>query len=259
MDDVALRRHHADVERNRAAWSVWAPDYFEPGLERWQEMEPSWGIWGTPESELELLADVGSDTDAIELGCGTAYVCAWLARRGAVPVGVDVSDEQLESARMFQRQFRLGFSLVRASADEIPFADESFDFAISEYGASIWVDPYRWVPEAARLLRPGGRLVFVVNGALLMTCTPEDGSETTTTLERDYFGMHRFEFPGDQSVEFHLPHGEWIRVLRANNFDVEDLIEVQPPPDAATRYPFVSAEWARRWPSEEIWVARRRR
>lgn len=259
VDLVALRRHRADVERNRKAWSEWAPDYFEPGLARWQEMEATWGIWGTPESELELLAGVGDGTDAIDLGCGTGYVCAWLARRGAVPVGVDVSEEQLESARMFQRQFRLGFALVRASADEVPFDAESFDFAISEYGASIWVDPYRWVPEAARLLRPGGRLVFVVNGALLMTCTPDDGSETSTALQRDYFGMHRFEFPGDTSVEFHLPHGDWVRLLRSSGFEVEDLIEVQPPEGSTTRYPFVSADWARRWPSEEIWVARRRR
>ena len=206
-----------------------------------------------------MLTEVGDGTDAIDLGCGTGYVCAWLARRGALPVGIDVSDEQLENARVLQRQFRLGFPLVRASADEVPFDDESFDFAISEYGASTWVDPYRWVPEAARLLRPGGRLVFLVNGAVLMACTPEDGAQTATTLERDYFHMHRFEFPGDTSVEFHLPHGDWVRLLRANGFELEDLIEVQPPEGAATRYPFVTAEWARRWPSEEIWIARRRK
>ncbi len=255
---MALRRHRADVERNRKAWAAWAPDYFEPGLDNWLAEEPVWGIWGTPEAELGLLEDVGEGTDAIELGCGTAYVCAWLARRGAVPVGIDVSEEQLESARLLQKQFRLGFPLVRASADEVPFDAESFDFAISEYGASTWVDPYRWVPEAARLLRPGGRLVFMVNGALLMACTPEDGSQTSTALERDYFGMHRFEFPGDESIEFHLSHGDWVRLLRANKLELEDLIEVQPAEGATTRYPFVSAEWARRWPSEEVWIARRR-
>jgi SAM-dependent methyltransferase len=257
VDLVALRRHRADVERNRVAWATWAPDYFESGLDNWAAEEPSWGIWRTPESELGLLRDVAG-IDAIDLGCGTGYVCAWLARRGALPVGIDISDEQLDSARMLQRQFRLEFPLVRASADAVAFDDESFDFAISEYGASTWVDPYRWVPEAARLLRPGGRLVFIVNGAVLMVCTPEDGTQTTTMLERDYFGMHRFEFPGDDSVEFHLSHGDWVRVLRANGFDLEDLIEVRPPEDATTRYPFVSAEWAHRWPSEEIWIARRR-
>jgi SAM-dependent methyltransferase len=258
VDLVALRRHRADVERNRKAWCAWAPDYFESGLDYWQAEEPVWGIWGTPESELGLLAEVGEGADVIDLGCGTGYVCAWLARRGALPVGIDVSEEQLESARMFQRQFKLGFPLIRGSADEVPFEDESFDFAISEYGASTWIDPYRWVPEAARLLRPGAQLVFLVNGAHLISCTPDDGSQATTTLQRDYFGMHRLEFPGDASVEFHLPHGDWIRILRANGFELENLIEVLPADGATTRYPFVTADWARRWPSEEIWVARKR-
>jgi SAM-dependent methyltransferase len=255
---AALRLHRADVERNRKAWNAWAPDYYDAGLDSWLAEEPVWGIWATPESELGLLTGVEEGSDAIELGCGTAFVCAWLARRGAMPVGVDISDEQLDNARMFQRQFRVPFPLVRASADDVPFDDQSFDFAISEYGASTWLDPYRWVPEAGRLLRPGGKLVFLVNGAMMMTCTPPDGAEATRVLEHDYFGMHRFEFPGESFVEFHLTHGDWVRVLGANGFYLEDLIEVQPPEGATTRYPFVTTEWARRWPSEEIWIARRR-
>ena len=37
-------------------------------------------------------------------------------------------------------------------------ADASFDLVVSEYGASVWCDPERWIAEAARLLRRGGRL-----------------------------------------------------------------------------------------------------
>ena len=49
------------------------------------------------------------------------------------------------------------------------------------------------------------------------------------------------------------------RALRANGFDVEDLIEIQAPDDAKeSRYPWADKEWARRWPSEEIWKARKR-
>ena len=146
------------------------------------------------------------------------------------------------------------------AADLVPLPDASFDLAISEYGASIWADPYRWIPEAARLLRPGGELIFLVNGTLQMLTIPDlevDGPSTDRLL-RPYFGMHRFEWPDDDSVEFHLGYGDWIRLLRANGFEVEDLIEVQPPPGTTTRWNLVTPEWAQRWPVEEIWKARKR-
>ena len=142
----------------------------------------------------------------------------------------------------------------------MPLPDASFDLAISEYGASIWADPYRWVPEAARLLRPGGRLAFLVNGTLLMLTVPDleaDGPAGDRLL-RPYFGMHRYEWPDDDSVEFHLGYGDWIRLLHANGFEIEDLIEVQPPPGATTSWNLVTPEWAQRWPVEEIWKARKR-
>ena len=74
--------------------------------------------------------------DTIELGCGTAYISAWLARRGARPVGIDITPAQLETARRMQGEFGLDFPLLEASAEDVPLPDESFDLAISEYGAS---------------------------------------------------------------------------------------------------------------------------
>src|SRR5579871_2518277 len=245
------------VLRNRAAWDVMAADYVEPGRRNWQE-EPSWGIWGLPESELHLLPDVAG-RDVIELGCGTAYVSSWLARRGARVVGIDNSPAQLQTARALQEEFGLAFPLIHGNAEQVPLPDAGFDLAISEYGASIWCDPYRWIPEASRLLRPNGQLIFLVNGTILVLCMQEDGTKPATPeLRRNYFGMHRFEWQeGDNSVEFHLGYGDWIRLLRSNNFEVENLIELRPPEGATTRYPFVNADWARRWPSEEIWIARK--
>jgi SAM-dependent methyltransferase len=196
--------------------------------------------------------------DVVELGCGTGYVSAWLARRGARPVGIDNSPAQLDTARRFQQEFGLSFPLHLGNAEQTPFPDATFDLAISEYGASIWCDPYLWIPEAARILRPGGRLSFLANGALLLLCTPEaEDTPVTDQLHRDYFGMHRFEW-SDGSTEFHIGYGEWIRILRSNGFEVEDLIEIQPPTDATTKHQIVSLGWARRWPSEEVWKARKR-
>ncbi len=185
---------------------------------------------------------------------------AWLARRGARPVGVDVSPEQLATARRLQEEHGLSFPLLEVSAEQLPFPDASFDLAISEYGASIWADPYRWVPEASRVLRVGGQLIFLVNGTIMMLCTPDDADALPSDrLVCDYFGMHRFEWPGWPSVEFHLGYGDWIRLLRANGFEVEDLLELRPAENATTDFDdIVSLEWARRWPCEEVWRARKR-
>ncbi len=149
--------------------------------------------------------------------------------------------------------------MLHGNAETVPYPDASFDLALSEYGASIWCDPARWVPEAARLLRPGGDLVMLKTGLLRLLCTADDGERAGDRLVRDAFGPLRVEWSDDGSVEFDLPHGEWIALFRRHGLGVERLVELRPPADAsAGRYDFVSLDWARRWPSEEIWHARKR-
>src|SRR5262245_48097798 len=257
MNDEAELPEH--VRRNRVLWDAQAAEYVGPGERAWARSEPTWGIWGVPDSDLHVLPEDLAGKDAIELGCGTAYVSAWLARRGARVVGIDNSEAQLATARRLQREHGLEFPLLHGSAESVPYPDASFDFAISEYGACLWADPYRWVPEAARLLRPGGRLAFLTNSFLLMLLMPaEDGVAAGDRLLRPAFGMHRVEWPTDPGVEFHLSHGDWIRLLRRCDFEIEDLVEVRPAADATSRYPFVTLEWARQWPCEEVWKARKR-
>ena len=242
---------------NVAWWDSRRDEQVELARRAWAQDEPTWGVFGIPESEVGLLPSTLSGLDAVEVGCGTAYVSAWLARRGARPVAVDPTPSQLEIARIQQRESGLAFPLIRAAGEQVPLRDAAFDLVISEYGAAIWADPYKWIPEAARLLRTGGELVFLGNSTLLMLCAPDDDDVAATDrMVRDQFGMHRFEWP-DNTVEFHLSHGEWIRLLRDNGLVVEDLVELRAPPDAATSYSFVTADWARRWPAEEAWRARR--
>jgi SAM-dependent methyltransferase len=247
------------VLRNRAYWDGLASQYVEAGERAWAREGPTWGIWQVPEAELQLFPKQLSGKNAIELGCGTGYISAWLSRRGARAVGIDNSEAQLETARRLQRQYGLDFPLIHGNAEAIAYPGASFDFAISEYGACLWADPRRWVPEAARLLRPGGQLVFLTNSFLLTLCVPpEEGLPATDRLLRPAFGMYNVEWPGDSGVEFHLSHGDWIRLLRSSGFEIEDLIEVRPPLGATSRYSFVTAEWARQWPCEEVWKARKR-
>jgi SAM-dependent methyltransferase len=246
------------VLRNRAAWDRLADDYAGPGLENWAAAEPSWGVWGVPEEQAGLLPPDLGGADSLELGCGTGYVSAWLARRGARPVGLDNSAAQLATAAAVQDRFGLHFPLIQASAEQVPLADAAFDLVISEYGASIWCDPYAWIPEAARLLRPGGQLIFLVNAVqLILTVPEEEDLPATETLQRPFFGMYRFQWLGSDSVEFHIGHGDMIRLLRHCGFEVQDLGEIQPAPGATARLPLATIEWARQWPCEEVWKARK--
>jgi SAM-dependent methyltransferase len=248
-----------DAAKNAAAWTETNREHTNDSAPtNWALDEISWGIWGIDESQLKVLPDVNG-LDVVELGCGTAYFSAWLAKRGARPVGVDITTAQLDTARRMMVETGIEFPLVEADAGETGLPSASFDLALSEYGASIWVDPYRWIPEAARLLRPGGRLVFLRNSTLVILCS-DDEMPAKEQLVHAQFGMHRFEWPNEPGVEFHLAHSEWIDVLRANGFEIERLVEIQAPEDAQTHdyYGYVTAEWARKWPSEEIWVARKR-
>jgi SAM-dependent methyltransferase len=249
------------VRRNRASWDRAAAGYEASGHDRWASDEPYWGIFDLPESQVGLLPDDVAGLDVIELGCGTAYVSAWLARRGARPVGIDNSQAQLANARRFQEEFGLTFPLHHGNAEAVPFPDASFDLAISEYGASIWCDPYAWIPEAARLVRPGGRLIFLVNGLLAMLCVPDDPQDAdapvTDRLLRPSFGLHSIEWSDDDSVEFHLPHGELIALLRSSGFEIESLSELQPPENTTASVGWMPLEWARQWPCEEVWKVRR--
>jgi SAM-dependent methyltransferase len=251
----------AYVAKNIESWTRTNKEYTDESAARaWAQEEIAYGIWHIPESELHVLPALDG-LDVVELGCGTAYFSAWLAKRGARPVGVDPTPAQLATARRMQAHTGVAFPLVEGVAENVPLPDASFDLVLSEYGASLWADPYKWIPEAARLLRPGGQLIFLRNSTLVVLCMPDVGV-AREQLQRPQFGMHRFEWPIEEGggVEFHLPHGAWIDVLRDNEFELERLVELQAPADAEDPgyYSYVTAEWGRRWPCEEIWKARKR-
>ena len=248
------------VALNRASWDADAANWLEPGRERWADPRIRWGTWGVPEEELHLLPTLDG-LDVVELGCGTGYFSSWLAQRGANPIGLDNSSRQLANARILQREFDVPFPLVHGDAELAPFRDASFDLAVSEYGAIIWCDPYRWIPEAARILRPGGRLVCLGNSYLLMLTFPNDGEKATESLQRPHFGMHKFVDTNnvDASVEFHIPHGETIGLLRRSGFEIEDLVEIGAPSTASdAHYRMATVNWAQRWPNEQAWIARKK-
>ena len=248
----------AEVALNQALWAIVNHRFTDAAAAgMWARREVAWGLFGVPERELGVLGDVGG-LDVLELACGTAYFSAWLARAGAAPVALDLSAEQLRTARLLQAEGGPAFPLVQADADRVPLADGTFDLVVSEHGAGVWCDPERWLPEAARLLRPGGRLVFLTNSHLSALCVPADGGLAGDHLVRGHREAYRVRWPGG-GVEFHPSHGDWVRLLRGAGFAVEALHELFAPPDRADHdfYEIVSADWAARWPAEELWVATR--
>ena len=245
------------VARNRELWTTSNAEYTGPAAARaWAAEEFTWGVFHVPERELDVLGDVAG-LDVIELGCGTAYFSAWLAKQGARPVGVDVTPAQLETAREMQATTGLVFPLIEANAEDVSLPDASFDLAVSEYGASLWCDPARWLPEAARLLRSHGRLVFLTNSMLSTLCVPAWPGPATESLMRPQRGMYRVTWEDEAGVEFHVGHGEWIDLLHRAGFQVDRLIELYAPDGAETHryYETATADWAGKWPPEDLWVA----
>lgn len=245
-----------DLALNRALWTSVNEQFTdEEAVSAWRSEEITWGLFGVREAELGVLGDLAG-RDVVELGCGTAYFSAWLARRGARVVAVDLTPAQLETARRCQERFGVAFRLVEADAADVPLATDGFDLVVSEYGASVWCEPERWLSEAARLLRPGGRLVFLTNSVLATLTVPAEGGFAQDRLLRAQRGSHRIQWPGG-GVEYHPGHGDWIRMLRSAGFEVEALHELYAPTEATSPdyYEIATAEWARSWPAEDLWVA----
>ncbi len=264
MTDSAAEPLSEHVRENRRYWDAMADDWVVAGERAWAANDASWGMWGIPNSELPLLPADLAGVRAVELGCGTGYVSAWMRRRGATVYAIDNSVRQLETARRLNELHGLdGIDWVHGDAESVDQPDGSFDLAISEYGAAIWCRPRTWLGEAHRLLRPGGELTFLGNHPLAMVCSPVDGSVPITEhLERSYFGLGVLDWrdaidePG--GIEFNLPVSAWMRLFDDIGFDVFDYIEIQAPPSASGTKFTVTADWAQRFPSEQVWRLRKR-
>ncbi|MDP9330290.1 MAG: class I SAM-dependent methyltransferase [Actinomycetota bacterium] len=250
-----------DVRKNLVSWEADSVAYQERNasqLNRWDRL--GWGTWDIPEDEVRALGDVVG-LRALELGCGACQTGIKVAMRGANVIGIDFSANQLRQGVANIAETGVRFPLVRASAEELPFADASFDLVFCDHGATSFTDPNVTIPEAARVLRPGGMLVFDMATPYIWTAWGDDDEPASRTLRRPYFSMGREELPDPEngpSVEWQLTYGEWIRLFRSSGFVVEDLIELRAPEGATTTYStYAPLDWARDFPGEHIWKVRK--
>ncbi len=249
------------VTINRDYWNGMAQDWVAAGEHAWAS-EPAWGNWQAPDAELALLPKDMTGMRAIELGCGTGYVSAWMARRGAEVTGIDISAPQLATARRLNTEHGLAVTFLEGNAEATGLETGAFDFAISEYGAAIWCDPDLWLPEAHRLLKPGGALVFLGNHPLSIISTPLNGAPCDRVLHRPYRGLTGADWTDVEidpaGIEFNRTIAGWMALFAAVGFDVTAYHELYAPEgDAPDRFS-VPGAWAQDYPAEQIWCLTRR-
>lgn len=246
------------ARKNKALWEKTSDSYDELHADSLAGQKAlSWGLWRIPEDELQMLGDVAGK-DVLEFGCGAARWSIALTQLGARPVGLDLSSQQLKHARRLMAEAGVNFPLIEASAEAVPLPDASFDLVFCDWGAMTFCDPHLTIPEAARLLREGGLLVFSTAAPIQSLCYNSETDHTDRELRRDYFGLTRLEW--EDEVDFQLPYGEWIRLFRQHGLMVEDLVETRPPVGATSTYRDEREnEWARHWPMENIWRVRKER
>ena len=252
----------AYVSVNRDVWNKDAANWIGFGERLWAAAAPEWGNWGKPNAELQMLPDDMTGLTAIELGCGTGYVSGWMSKRGAQVTAIDVSPGQLDTARRLAQEHGADITFIEGNAEKTGLSDGGFDFAISEYGASIWCPPDTWLPEAWRLLRPGGRLVFLGNHPLSLLCSPLSGAPCDTTLHRPYRGMWGADWTKVEiepsGVCFNLTMADWMKLFDEIGFDVRRYDEVYAPDWAQDVRGAVPAEWAKSYPVEQVWHLEKR-
>ncbi|MDH3990151.1 MAG: class I SAM-dependent methyltransferase, partial [Gammaproteobacteria bacterium] len=114
------------LQGNIDAWQKMAVEFVDYAEKAWASRDPIWGIWGIPESDVGLLPDDMTGLTCIELGCGTAYVSAWMCRRGAKVVAIDPTPNQLETARRLQQEHQLDVVIEQGFAESVPYPDSPY-------------------------------------------------------------------------------------------------------------------------------------
>lgn len=207
------------------------------------------------EADVRLLGDV-REASVLELGGGSAPCSRWLAQDGVGFVtSFDLSREMLRHAGSPE------VALVQADAQALPYRDAAFDVVFSVFGALPFVPEVGPVlADVARVLRPGGRLVFSVNHPMRWIFPDDPGPEglvaTIPYFEREY--VETDENGTVTYAEFHRTVGDWVRALVGAGFMVEDLIEPEWPEALTETWGQWSPLRGRIFPGTAIFVAHRR-
>ncbi|WP_190816966.1 class I SAM-dependent methyltransferase [Saccharopolyspora pogona] len=236
LGTVGVSKRTVDAAESRGANRLWwdadADDYQAEHGAFLGDSDFMWCPERLREQDAGLLGDVRGKR-VLEVGCGAASCSRWLADQGAHPVGLDISAGMLRHAVAGGERSRTAVPLVQASADCLPFADDSFDLACSAFGGVPFVaDAGAVFREVARVLRPGGRWVFAVTHPMRWVF-PDDPGPTGLTATHSYFDHTPYvEIDADGQatyVEHHRTLGDYVRQLAAAGLHLVDLVEPEWP------------------------------
>ncbi|MFW0787595.1 class I SAM-dependent methyltransferase [Gordonia sp. CPCC 206044] len=184
------------------------------------------------EADVGLLGEI-AERDVLEIGCGSAPCSRWLAAHGARVVGIDLSRRMLGIGLAAMDADTRRVPLVQANAENLPFADASFDIACSAFGAVPFVaDSAQVMAEVARVLRPGGRWVFAVNHPMRWMFLDDPGPDGLT-VRIPYFDRTPYTEVDDAGtityVEHHRTIGDRVREIRSAGLILDDIVEPEWP------------------------------
>ncbi|QUH00625.1 class I SAM-dependent methyltransferase [Saccharopolyspora erythraea] len=236
LGTVGVSKRTAGVVESRLASRLWwdadADDYHHEHGDFLGVSDFVWCPEGLRESEAGLLGEVRG-ADVLEVGCGSAPCARWLAAQGARPVGLDISAGMLRHAAEGAERSGIDVPLVQASADALPFADDSFDIACSAFGGVPFVaDSGAVMREVARVLRPGGRWVFAVTHPMRWMFSDDPGPGGLTVVQSYFDRTPYVEVDGNGRatyVEHHRTLGDYVGQLAAAGLRLVELVEPEWP------------------------------
>ncbi len=161
---VRIRRN--SPTRSTASWTTGKRgEYWDSNAEAWTRLSRAgYDVYrdflNTP-AFLQMLPDV-SGLHGLDVGCGEGHNTRLLAELGARMTAVDISSTFVAHARDAEARRPLGIDYREASAVDLPFADDSFDFVVAFMSMMDIADNERAIAEAFRVLRPGGFFQFSI-------------------------------------------------------------------------------------------------
>ena len=161
--------------------------------------------------------------EVLEVGCGGGLICEGLAKRGAITVGIDPSEDALQTARKHTQQSGLGQNAYfeQGYAESLPYADGSFSVIVCLDVLEHVQDLQATIREIARVLAPGGVFVFdTINRTIWSRIALIWVGERFFQRSGLVSGLHNYE-------RFIKP-GELQAVIQQNNLKIQELIGFTP-------------------------------